>query len=146
MTRLDEFFPGGFNCSQVILNMALDDLGKENGMLIRSMQAFGGGLGSTGHICGALLGGVCLLSLHAGKENVDDRIDENLNFMVAELVEWFKQEYGSSYGGMDCDQILEGNLLNIPQRCPDIILDVYNKTQEILNDHGYDTKSIKTDQ
>lgn len=142
-SRIDEFIPGGFNCGQVLLNLALDNLGKQNPDLIRSMQALGGGLGSTGNICGALVGGVCLLGVYGGKSEIDQPTDERLNYMVGELVDWFKNEYEPLFGGIDCDQILEKNKLNIPYRCPEIILNVYQKTEELLNESGYDITRIE---
>ena len=138
ISRIEEFRPGGFNCGQVLLNIALDNLGKQNPDLIRSMQALGGGLGSTGNNCGALIGGVCLLGLYAGKGVIDQPVDERLNLMVADLVEWFQQEYGSLFGGINCNQLLQGDNMNIPLRCPGIIMNVYQKTEEILLENGYD--------
>ena len=105
-----------FACSQLIVQMRLDDQGKENPELLRAMAGLIGGLGYCGKICGALTGGACLLALYAGKGSPEEVEDSRLNAMIKELVEWFEQEVGSQYGGPDCDNILADNPHNRIQR------------------------------
>ncbi len=59
------------------------------------------------------------------------------NRMIGQLVEWFEDEVGSKYGGVDCVQILEENPLNKMERCPDLIQLVYEKVETILEEHGH---------
>ena len=138
MPRISELKQQGFYCSQVLVQMGLDLQGKTNPDLIRSMQALAGGIGFTGHLCGALTGGACLLGLYAGKGKPDEEADGLLDLMLIDLVDWFKQTTGSRYAGLDCDAILEKNPSNIPNRCPEIILAVYQKAKDILVEYGFE--------
>ncbi len=136
--RRNELMSSGFTCSQILLLMGLESIGKKNPDLIRSMHALTGGIGFTGHLCGALSGGACLLGLYAGKGEADEELDERLFIMVGDLVDWYKEEYGMKYGGIDCNQILGGNLSNYPIRCPEIIDSIYQKVKELLVENGFD--------
>jgi len=128
----------GFYCSQILVLMGLELQGSSNPDLVRSMQALAGGIGFSGHLCGALTGGACLLGLYAGKGKPEEPEDERLNLMLLDLVNWFQSTTGTKYNGLNCDQILEGSLVNIPNRCPGIIQAVYQKSKELLVEYGFD--------
>lgn len=136
--RMLELHQQGFHCSQILLALGLEKRGRTNPDLIRAMTGLAGGLGFTGKLCGALSGGACLLALYAGRGSVEERGDAKLDLMISELVDWFEAQYGGRYGGIDCDDILEDNPLNRPQRCPQIVRETYAKVVELLTDHGYD--------
>jgi C_GCAxxG_C_C family probable redox protein len=65
-------------------------------------MAFAGGIGFSGKVCGALTGGVCLISLYAGRGPVEEKADENFYDMTKTLIQWFEEEYGEKYGGINC--------------------------------------------
>ena len=138
LLRIKELKAQGFYCSQILVLMGMDLQGKDNSDLVRAMQALAGGIGFSGHLCGALTGGACLLGLYAGKGSPDQEEDERLNLMLQDLMNWFEQEIGNQYTGIDCDLILEGNRANIPQRCPIIVQSVYQKTKELLVAYGFE--------
>ncbi len=130
-----------FSCSQILLQMCLDDQDKENPELVRTMGGLVGGLGYCGKLCGALTSGACLLSFYAGKGSTEEVEDSRLNAMIEELVQWFEQEIGAKYGGTDCKDILEDDPQNRIQRCPEILLQTNQKVKEILEANGYDLSS-----
>lgn len=86
--RMFELAQQGLKCSQVLLQLGLEMQGKDNPDLIRASNGLAGGLGFSGKVCGALTGGVCLLSLCAGD-------NPRLNLMIEELITWFEQQYQS---------------------------------------------------
>lgn len=59
----------GYQCSQIVLNVAQDLLGGKNPSVTRAMRGFGEGIGGAGSVCGAIAGGTAALSL---AENCDD--------------------------------------------------------------------------
>jgi len=128
----------GFFCSQVLLLMGLDLQGKSNPELVRSMQALAGGIGFSGHNCGALTGGACLLGYYAGRDAGNDEDDDRLSLMLIDLVDWFTREIGGKYGGIDCDNILSGRKEEYAVRCPVIVQAVFQKCKELLVDYGFD--------
>jgi C_GCAxxG_C_C family probable redox protein len=128
----------GFGCSQILVLEALEARGEPSPELVRAVSALHGGLGFSGRICGALTGGCCALGLYAGKGAKGETEDPRLGLMVNELVEWFDEEYGPRYGGINCANILQDDPKNRLTRCPEIVLAVSEKIAEILkaNDYG----------
>lgn len=135
--RMLELSQQGFCCSQILLIMGLEAQGKSNPDLVRSMHGLKGGM-DPGKNCGSLTGGCCLLALYAGKGTPEEKPSEHLNEMLRELVEWFQQEYGTLYGGINCSDILENDITKQKERCPQLVFQTYEKVKEILEAHGYD--------
>jgi C_GCAxxG_C_C family probable redox protein len=136
--RMKELKQQGFYCSQILLIMGLEAQGKQNPDLVRAVQGLAGGLGFSGETCGALTGGACLLGLYAGKGTPEEPEALKLDFMIRDLLEWFKNEVGQQYGGIRCDEILKGNPKNQPTRCPAIVAGTYQQIREILVANGFD--------
>lgn len=132
----------GFYCSQIILLKGLEMQGKSNPDLISAMHGLAGGLGFAGELCGALTGGAALLGLYAGKGTPEQDEDLRLNFMTADLVNWFKAEYGEPFGGIRCAEILGGDNQN-KSRCPVMVLGVLQKVKELLVENGYDLSGLE---
>jgi len=138
MQRMQEMKAQGFYCSQVIMKLGLELQGKENPDLVRAMHGLAGGLGFSGELCGALSGASCLLGLYAGKGEPEDEENPQLDFMIMELVKWFRSEYGEAYGGIRCADILNHNNRNQTARCPLIVSATYQKVKEMLVENGFD--------
>lgn len=136
--RMKEMKEQGFFCSQILMQLGLELQGKENPDLVRAARGLAGGLGFTGELCGALSGGACLLGLYAGKGLPEEDQDPRLDFMIEDLVKWFKQEYIPVYGGIRCEEILNGNAKNQPTRCPMIVAATFQQVKELLVKNGYD--------
>jgi len=122
----------GFGCSQILVLLALEGEGKENPGLVRAVSGLHGGLGFTGKLCGALSGGCCALALRLGRGSPEESEDPLLNASIRCLVEWFEEEFGARYGGIDCAAILAGDPRNRLSRCPAIVNAVHQKVQELL--------------
>jgi C_GCAxxG_C_C family probable redox protein len=133
----------GFNCSQIIVKMGLDLLGKDNPDLVKSMQGLAGGLGYTGDVCGALTGAVCLLGLYAGKGNAETAEDPRLLFMVEDLVKWFKEKATKEYGGIHCLDIVNDDSQKMAARCPVLIEGCFQKAKELLVENGFDLSGME---
>ncbi len=136
--KIIELAQQGFLCSQILLMMGLEANGKSNPDLIRAMNGLAGGLGFSGKNCGALSGGACLISLYAGKGSPEETDDSRHNEMISELVQWFEDEFGLKFGGINCRDILEDNPQNMNERCPQIVLKTFEKVKEILKKNEYD--------
>ncbi|MBZ0317675.1 MAG: C-GCAxxG-C-C family protein [Anaerolineae bacterium] len=138
LDRMKELWRQGYFCSQILMRMGLDLQGRDNLQLLRAMNGLAGGMGFTGELCGALSGGACLLGLYAGKGEDEDEEDLRLNFMIGELVTWFKNGYGQEYGGIRCDEILAGRSQNQAIRCPILVTGTLQKVKELLIENGFD--------
>jgi C_GCAxxG_C_C family probable redox protein len=138
LERMQELKRQGFFCSQILMTIALELQGQENPDLIRAMHALSGGLGFTGETCGALTGGACVLGLYAGKGRPEEDEDLRLNFMIEDLVKWFKAGYGQEYGGIRCNDILSGDPRAQATRCPRLVAGTLQKVKELLVENGFD--------
>jgi C_GCAxxG_C_C family probable redox protein len=138
MERMREMKAQGFYCSQILMKLGLELQGKENPDLVRAAHGLAGGLGFSGELCGALSGGACLLGLYAGKGLPSEDQDPRLDFMVMDLVKWFKQEYIPLYGSIRCEEILNGDAKNRAVRCPLIVAATFQRVKELLVEHGFD--------
>ncbi len=128
----------GFQCSQILIILGLEAQGKVNVDLVRSLSGLAGGIGFSGGVCGALTGGACLLGLYAGKGTPEEEEDPRLNVMIGELVEWFSDEYGGMYGGIQCETILGDDPGARASRCPNMVRGTYEKVKLILSQNGFD--------
>jgi C_GCAxxG_C_C family probable redox protein len=77
--------------------------GEEN---IRAMAAFGGGIASTGNVCGILTGGVAFLSSLYGKARPEDRDHPQLWRSTFKLTKKF-DELTRNEGGINCRDIAQ---------------------------------------
>jgi hypothetical protein len=123
----------GFGCSQILVLLALEKQGKTVPELVRAVSGLHGGLGFTGHDCGALSAGCCVLALRLGRGTPEETEDPGLHAAIRCLVEWFEEDAGKRYGGIDCATILGGDPRNRLGRCPEIIGAVHQKVQELLD-------------
>ena len=133
MFRMFELAQQGLSCSQILLQLGLDAQGKSDPELIRAMAGLAGGMGFSGETCGALTGGACLLGFYAADH-------EKFHVMVAELVDWFKEQGASEYGGFTCSDILGEELQYraVSMKCGNIVSATYDKVREILLHYGID--------
>jgi len=94
--RALEYFASGFNCAEAVL-LSLAEATQVNCACIpRMATGFGGGIGRTGDVCGAISGAVMALGLAFGRDTATDAdAKEDTYSKVALLVNAFSNEYGS---------------------------------------------------
>ncbi|GAU77644.1 DVU_1555 family C-GCAxxG-C-C protein [Fusibacter sp. 3D3] len=143
MMRILELSQSGFCCSQILLMMGLEEKGTGNIDLIRTMGGLCGGVGGSGKNCGALTGGACLLSLYIGRGAEEEAEMPFSKLMMDQLIQWFNEEVGALYGGINCVQILEDNPMNRMERCPALIEQVFEKVKEILEVYDHSLSEIR---
>ena len=141
--RIKELKGQGFYCSQILMIMALDLQGKTNPDLVRSMNGLIRGMGDTGEICGALTAAACVLGLYAGKGLPEEDEQLQVDFMVQDLVNWFKETNIPRYGGIRCEEIITGEISNRMTRCPMLVSESFQKVKELLVENGYDLSGIQ---
>ena len=109
----------GYCCSQIIMELGLRKLGKENPDLIKAMTGLCNGIWQ-GKICGILSAGICLLYLAD--------FEKSAGYDANELNEWFDDSFGST----ECDMLLEGNPLLKAEKCPVMLEATVQKVCELL--------------
>lgn len=109
----------GYCCSQIIMEMGLRRLEKENPDLVAAMAGLCDGMGS-GRVCGILSAAICLLYLADPKEASQG--------LTEELTEWFEDAFAFT----DCDDLIDGSPLNKVEKCPMMLEATFQKVEELL--------------
>jgi C_GCAxxG_C_C family probable redox protein len=135
--RVAELALKGYKCSHILVQIGLDAQEKTNPDLLRAMSGLANGMGS-GLTCGALSGGCCLIGLYAGTDHQGSDEKSRLPLMLEEYVEWFSEEAGQRFGGIDCKTIMQDDPRLRNERCPGLILDAVLKAKEILEANGFE--------
>jgi len=132
--RMMELAEKNYNCSQIMMILALDQEGKENSDLVRAMSGLGDGCGFFNETCGIMTAATAILAWYAGKGADSETESEKLLLMLEELGDWFRQEIAEKQQGSRCKDIV-GDLVGTEdgkQICGGIIFQTYGKVNEIL--------------
>jgi C_GCAxxG_C_C family probable redox protein len=89
-----EIFDSGMSCSEAVAMAGMRRLGRQSDLLPRIATGFGGGLSRTKSVCGALTGGVLVLSAAFGRDKLGDDRDVLVS-KVQTLVDGFRARFGS---------------------------------------------------
>jgi C_GCAxxG_C_C family probable redox protein len=93
-------------CSQAVVGAFKKVVGNISDDVFRASTGLAGGVGLTGNTCGALLGGIVVLSNFQGREYKDFPDPEGKRFdsfrIAKKLVDRFEAEYGSA----KCEHIM----------------------------------------
>ena len=95
-----KLFEEGYNCAQIVIMLSLED-GEEKDILLKTACSFGGGMCS-GKVCGALTGGLMVLSNKLALSYPDQERKKLVRFLSAKLVSFFGKEITAPYGSDDC--------------------------------------------
>lgn len=102
--KAQELFLQGFHCSQAVLAVIAEMFEVESDAAIAAVAPFGGGIASTGNVCGTLSGAIASIGLLMGKKEPaakDHRAMWKLgNRMVREF-----ENITSEFGGINCSNI-----------------------------------------
>jgi C_GCAxxG_C_C family probable redox protein len=129
------------NCSQSVFRVFAETYGLDESMALRIAQGFGGGMGHTGNVCGAVTGAYMALGLAnpASKENPRQSVDKTYA-----LVQEFDKRFKKLHGTVNCSELL-GYDLTKPEivvkareagvfttKCPNYVADAVKITEELL--------------
>ena len=89
-----EVFDSGLSCAEAVAIAGMKRLGRQSDLIPRIATGFGGGLSRTKSVCGALTGGVLVLSAAFGRDKLGDDRDVLVG-KVQSLVEGFRGRFGS---------------------------------------------------
>ena len=101
----DRYFQEGHNCAQAVLRAVAEARGMACPACIPGVAlAMGGGVGHTGHVCGALTGGVMVIGLATDRAAPGGPVEKKraAYHAAGEYVRAFAAEFGSA----DCRGIL----------------------------------------
>jgi C_GCAxxG_C_C family probable redox protein len=81
-----------------------EKMDQQNETLISAVGAFGGGVASSGRVCGCLTGGIALLSSLYGKDRPEGKDHPRMWRLSYKLTKRF-EDLTREYGGVDCRDI-----------------------------------------
>ena len=99
-----DLFSKRFHCSQAVLTAGMEKLGCVDESVVKAMGLFGGGISSTGRVCGALIGAVAVVSCMYSRGNLNEKENPRMWRLGQKLTRKF-EELTASYGGVDCRDI-----------------------------------------
>ena len=96
--RAKELFMSGYNCSQAVFLAFADKYGIDEDTATLLASSFGGGMGRSREVCGALSGALIVNGMETGTTDVRDTAAKANNYQSArELMETFRADNGSIY-------------------------------------------------
>ncbi len=102
--KASRLFLDGFHCSQAVFAVGAEMLEVDAPDVISAMAPFGGGIASTGNICGTLSGAIAALGLLMGKKEPSARDHRAMWRLSFKMVRKF-EAITAQYGGMNCTDI-----------------------------------------
>lgn len=139
-----ESFNNGCNCAQAVFTAFCGDLGLEEKLGLKIACPFGGGLGHTGGVCGAVTGALLTIGLKYGPESTEDKDSKVLNYIIAHD---FISEFKKSNGSVNCTELINYDLSDETQlelarqsgvfntKCPKYVSDAVEILDTILSEH-----------
>jgi C_GCAxxG_C_C family probable redox protein len=98
-------FLEGYNCAQSVFYSFCDDLGFEKSNALKIACGFGAGMGRKEEVCGAVTGGIIVISAKHGRVEKDDRPAQEITYKkTRDLMEQFAKRHGTYI----CRQLLNG--------------------------------------
>jgi len=97
-------FTQRLHCSQVLAMVGLEKIGLEDPSVIKALGAFGGGIGGTGHICGALVGAASVIGTLYSRSSLEEKENPRMWAATKTVMKNF-EELAAPHGGIDCCQI-----------------------------------------
>jgi C_GCAxxG_C_C family probable redox protein len=122
-----ELFAGPYNCAQSVAAAFSDILGKQDEEIFRMMSGFGFGMGGERTICGAVTGGIFILSSTVQDPTQREELYDKVYFLINRIKEQNK-------GNVDCLDLVGENPTDEEFRriCPKLIEQVVRETHNIL--------------
>ena len=96
-------FEEGFSCSQALFSTYSPQFGLDREIALKVADAFGGGMGRMGEICGAVTGAFMVIGLKHGRTIADDKQSQGKTYS---LVNEFASRFKSRNGSIVCRELL----------------------------------------
>lgn len=107
MTRKEKavhIFNSGNNCAQSMVGAFEDKLGEKTYTIFKSAAGFGGGIGRLQKTCGAVTGGVMVLS------SLHDHTKEDSKNLLNQKIQHFTTKFKNIHGELDCKALIKYDL------------------------------------
>jgi C_GCAxxG_C_C family probable redox protein len=135
-----EMFAAHYNCAQAVLSTFAEHFGLDRAIALRIATPFGGGIGHTGLLCGAVSGALMAIGLAKGV-TIYDKPKKDACYALART---FQERFVAQHGTLTCPGLLGFNIGNPNEldqaraldlfntRCPNFVGDAVTITAELL--------------
>ncbi|MGA2498796.1 MAG: C-GCAxxG-C-C family protein [Tepidisphaeraceae bacterium] len=96
-------FLEGYNCAQSVFACCGRSFGLPRETAIKVAQAFGGGMGRTGNVCGAVTGALMVIGLKHSTKDAKDTAAKDQAYALAEA---FLSRFRAQHGSVTCRDLL----------------------------------------
>lgn len=101
-------FKEGYSCAQSVLFNFAEKIGISGDTALRIATGFGAGMGRTQNVCGAVTGGILVISHLYGRGEGEDKSRQDLAYQkIQELISAFEAETGA----IKCLDLVDGCVL-----------------------------------
>jgi len=98
-----KLYSEGLSCSQAVLSVFADKFNLDEKTMMKISGGFGGGVGASGLICGALSGAVMVIGLKYGAAAPED---QDAKQKTREEVRGFIKKFNDEFGAIDCRRLI----------------------------------------
>lgn len=109
-----ELFLARMHCSQALAMTGQEKLGQPDPSVIKALGSFGGGIGGTGHICGALVGAASVIGSLYSRASLEEKENPRMWAATKKLMKGF-EALTAEYDGINCGQIAQVNWMDRDQ-------------------------------
>nr|WP_320013227.1 C-GCAxxG-C-C family protein [uncultured Desulfobulbus sp.] len=102
--KAQDLFLKRLHCSQVLAMVGQEKLGVQDPSVIKALGSFGGGIGGTGHVCGALVGAASVIGTLYSRSSLEEKENPRMWAATKKVMKSFK-ELTDEYGGINCGEI-----------------------------------------
>jgi len=135
-----EMMGAGYNCAQAVSTTYGTAYGVPEETIARMATGFGGGIGRTDNICGAVSGAIMVLGLRFGAGSPDETdAKTRTSIMAAEFIKEFTRRYGAAsctgllgYNMSVPGEAAKASAANAFAGCRDIVRNAGNLLEEFL--------------
>lgn len=102
--RAIELFGKRLHCSQVLAMVGMEKLGITEPSVVKALGAFGGGIGGSGKVCGALVGAVSVIGSLYSRGSLSEKENPRMWSATKTVLKKF-EALTEPHGGINCSQI-----------------------------------------
>jgi C_GCAxxG_C_C family probable redox protein len=138
-----EYMKKGYNCAQSVIKAYAGDVGMNEEDAVKMASVLGGGIGRTGHICGAVSGAALIIGMKFGStDNTNIHSRDKAYQKAKELLEKFSAENKSVL----CKELLGYDISTkeglkqareagvMVQKCPKLVFSAAKILESIINE------------
>jgi C_GCAxxG_C_C family probable redox protein len=104
------YFDNGYSCSQAVLLAFADILNIDKESTLKIASGFGGGMGRTRGVCGALTGGIMALGLITTQINPDSTINQPSKEKTYQQTAALLSQFEETFGSIQCRDLIDLDL------------------------------------